>query len=137
LVEQYRGGKIMCFLAVLRLAKMIDEELFAKILKSLGYIVEVRDFGGRKVVEARKGESFLRSYVDRDRVEIKSNDYGPQCLKDLEEIYKAMYEEDLKPEAIEVVSPYIYAREKKRRKTKRFLEELGIEAEEVYSGYCG
>ncbi|MCC6057692.1 MAG: hypothetical protein LM568_02100, partial [Desulfurococcaceae archaeon] len=93
----------MCFLAVLRLVKMIDEELFAKILKSLGYIVEVRDFGGRKVVEARKGESFLRSYVDRDRVEIKSNDYGPQCLKDLEEIYKAMYEEDLKPEAIEVV----------------------------------
>jgi hypothetical protein len=127
----------MCFLAVLKLAKMIDEEMFVKILRSLGYVVEVKYSEGKKIVEARKGNATLKSYVDRDKVEVKTNDYGSQCLKDLEEIYKAMYEEDLKPEVIEVVSPYIYARERKKRKAKRFLEELGIEAEEVYSGYCG
>lgn len=127
----------MCFLAVLKLAKMIDEEMFAKILRSLGYVVEVKYSEGKKIVEARKGNATLKSYVDRDKVEVETNDYGSQCLKDLEEIYKAMYEEDLKPEVIEVVSPYIYARERKKRKAKRFLEELGIEAEEVYSGYCG
>jgi len=82
--------------------------------------------GGKKVIEARKGIVILRSYVNGDNIEVKTNDYGPQCLKDLEEIYKAMYEEDLKPEVIEVISPYIYVREKRERKAKRFLEELGI-----------
>lgn len=127
----------MCFLTILRLAKMIDEEVFAKILKSLGYDVEVRDFDGKKVVEARKKNTLLKAVLNGDEVEIKTNDYGPQCLKDLDDIYKALYEEDLRPEVVEIVSPYVYAREKRRRKAKRFLEELGIEAEEVYSGYCG
>jgi hypothetical protein len=44
---------------------------------------------------------------------------------------------DAKPEAIYFSSPYAYAYEKKRGSAKKLLKKLGLEAEEVYSGYCG
>lgn len=127
----------MCFIAVLRLVKPINVEVFAKILKDLGYTVEVREIEGEKVVEAKKNSAKLLSRITKDKVRVETNDYGADCLKDLDEIYKALYEEDIRPEVIEVVSPYIYAYEKRKHKAKRLLKEIDVEAEEVYSGYCG
>lgn len=127
----------MCFLAVLRLAKVVNEEMFAKILRDIGYYVDVREIEGKKIIEARKGDIRAKASIHEDKIRVKTNDYGPQCLRDLDELYKALYENDLKPDVIEIVSPYVYVFEKRRRKAKKILEELGLEAEEVYEGYCG
>ena len=127
----------MCFMVLLRLSKTISEEIFAEILKELGYEVEVRELDGRRVVEGRRGVAELRASVDKDFLKVETDDYGPRCTRDLDEIVKALYEKDLKPEVIQLVSPYITAYEKRRGKTKKLLEEIGIEAEEVYSSYCG
>jgi predicted GNAT family acetyltransferase len=123
----------MCFLTVLRLAKLIEIGELEKLLKELGFEVVTRG----RVLEARRGEAKLRAFLEKNSLKIETNDYGEQCLKDYENIYKGLLEMDAKPEAIHFTSPYVYAYEKKRGSAKKLLKKLGLEAEEVYSGYCG
>ncbi len=123
----------MCFLAVLMLKRMIDETIFANLLRGLGFRVEIRD----GVVEAWRDSAEIRARVEGDRLDIETDDYGPQCMKDYERILRGLIELDLDPKVIYFKSPYVYAYEKKRGKTKKLLESLDLEAEEVYSGRCG
>ncbi len=123
----------MCFLAVLMLKKAIDEHVFAKILQDLGFSVEVR----KGVVEAWRDRARMKVLLGSDRVEIRTNDYGSQCVKDYEALIRSLIELETAPEVIYFSSPYIYSFEKKRGRTKKFFEELGLEVEEVYSGRCG
>ncbi|MEM2390166.1 MAG: hypothetical protein QW215_08010, partial [Ignisphaera sp.] len=98
---------------------------------------EIRESGGRSIIEARRGRARMWGTLDRDILKIETEDYGLDCLRDLDEIYRALYEEDLKPEVVEVISPYIYVYEKRRRGAKKLFEKVGIEVEELYGGYCG
>lgn|GEM_PF-1858141 len=123
----------MCFLAVFRLRKAIDSFIFAKMLQDLGFSIDIRG----SVVEARRDRAMIRALIDRDRVEVKTNKYGEECLKDYEDIVKGLIELDTKPEVVYFTSPYIYGYEKRRGKLKKLIKELGLEAEEVYSGLCG
>ncbi len=127
----------MCFMAVLLLRKMIDEELFAKILQELGYTVSIRRVGDRKIVEARRDRAEVRISLEGKAAEIRTSDYGPQCVKDYTAILRALDEADADPKVLHLASPYIYAYERKRGKTKRLLQALDIEVDEVYSNYCG
>lgn len=127
----------MCFISILLLRKMVDLDTIVGVLKSLGYTVEIRESGGGSIVEARRGRARMWSTLDRSILKIETEDYGLDCLRDLDEIYRALYEEDLKPEVVEVISPYIYVYEKRRRRAKKLFEKVGIEVEELYSGYCG
>ena len=127
----------MCFIAVLLLKRAIDEALFSKMLRDMGFEVSVREYGGRRVIEAHREKSRLKAVVEGNKVSIETNDYGPDCVKDYRDIFFGLEELDLDPKAVYVSSPYIYAYEKRRGRTKKLLEELGVEAEEVYSGYCG
>ncbi len=127
----------MCFIAILMLRRIINVDTFVDILRNLGYSVLVREAGGRYVLEARRNKVKMKTLLNRDILKIETEDYGPNCIRDLDELYKALYEDDLQPEVIEIISPYIFAYEKKRMKTKKLFDRLGIETEEVYSGYCG
>ncbi len=123
----------MCFLAIFMLKKMIDIHIFAKLLQELGYSIEIRN----NVVEAWKNRARLRATLEYNRIRVETNDYGPECARDYEALIKGLIELDTKPEVIYFSSPYVYGFEKKRGRTKKLLEELGLEAEEIYSGRCG
>lgn len=127
----------MCFISVLMLRRAIDVDTLAGILNTLGYTTEIRESGGRRVVEARRGRAVVKSLIDGNKLKIETNDYGLNCLRDLDELIKTLYEDDLKPEVIEINSPYIYAYERRGRKAKKFFDEIGVETTEIYSGYCG
>ncbi len=127
----------MCFMAVLILRKMIDEELFAKMLQELGYAVSIRQVGSKKIVEARKDRAKMRISLEGSTIEIQTNNYGPECMKDYTAILRALDEADSDPKVLYLASPYVYAYEKKRGRTKRLLQALDVEAEEIYNNYCG
>lgn len=123
----------MCFLAVLLLRRLISLGEFEKLLRDLGFETVVRG----NVLEARKGGAKLEARLEGDKLRIGTSDYGEDCLRDYDAIYKGLVELDAKPEAIYFTSPYIYSYEKRRGAAKKLLKRLGIEAEEIYSGYCG
>jgi hypothetical protein len=123
----------LCFLAVFRLRRVIDSYNFARILQELGFFIDVRG----SVVEARRDRAMDRVLIDRDRVEVETNNYGEECLKDYGYIVKWFIEHGTKPEVVYFADPYIYGYEKKRGKLKKLLKELSLETEEIYSGLCG
>jgi hypothetical protein len=115
------------------LRRLISLSEFEKLLKDLGFETVVRG----SILEARKGDAKLKARLEGDKLRIETSDYGESCLRDYDAIYKDLVELDAKPEAIYLMSPYIYSYEKKRGITKKLLKKLGIEANEIYSGYCG
>ncbi|MEM2389999.1 MAG: hypothetical protein QW215_07150, partial [Ignisphaera sp.] len=71
----------MCFISVLLLRKMVDLDTIVGILKSLSYTIEIRESGGRSIIEARRGRARMWGTLDRDILKIETEDYGLDCLR--------------------------------------------------------
>ncbi len=124
----------MCFLVVYRLFKSIRLDEVARILESLGYSVRVRN----GVVEGYLGDRVVKARVRERFLDIKTSDYGEECLFDLRDIDRELYRRGYKPRIVVFSSPYLALLEEDKRGSEWLLRRLGVRRKKrEYIGPCG